>query len=380
MKKIFAFVLSLLTLCLLLPIRVYAQEPVYDETLEALLEAGGITDMLEEQGLEDMLDSYATSPEDPAFAASLSLEAVLRDILTQAAETASEPLRVLALLIGVIMLSALARSLQSSSSETTAVYETVCVLCAVGVIAAPISEVFLQASEMLEGSANFMLSFSAIFAAVLSVSGGVTAAAGYQGMMVAICEIAMQVAVHILFPLLSMGLAMSIVDAVNPAISLEGIVKLTHKVTVWVLGFLMSIFLALLSVQSMVSLSADKLTSRTTKYVISNFVPFVGSAVSDAYSTVLGSMGVLKSTTGMIGIVSVMLLLLPMLLRLGIYRFVAAAAAAVSEVFAAERLTRLLKNLECVMATAFSVAVSFSVMFIVSTAIMMLLGNNIASG
>lgn len=374
-----ALCISMLMLALLfVPMQVHAQEPAYDDTLHALLESTGVEDMLAEQGLEGVLDSYGISPEEPETAA--SLEGVLGDILAQTAAAAGEPIRILVLLLGVILLSALAESLQSRRTETAAVCETVCVLCAVGVMAAPLSQVFLQAAEMLQASAAFMLSFSAVFAAVLTVSGGITAAAGYQGMMAVVCEIAMQIAVHFLFPLLSMGLAMSIVDAVNPAISLEGIVKLVHKLTVWVLGFLMSVFLALLSVQSMMSLSADRLTSRTTKYVISSFVPFVGSAVSDAYATVLGSMGVLKSTTGVIGIAAVLSLLLPILIRLGVYRMVAAAAAAAAELFAVQRLARLLKNMECVLATAFSVAVSFSVMFIVSTAIMMLLGNSMASG
>ncbi len=379
MKRIWSLLAVGLALLLLLPLQAGAAEPDYDQSLRSLLEAGGIPELLEEQGLEG-LESICDPAAEDAETGGFSLRDFAGELLSEALHAAGAPLRMLGMLTGVILLSSLAKSLQGSRTETAGIYDMVCVLCAVGVMADPVSEVFLRAAEMLRASAAFMLSFSTIFAAVLTVSGGITAAAGYQGMMVGVCEIAMQIAVHMLFPLLSMGLAMAIVDAVNPAVSLEGIIRMTQKTTVWILGFLMSIFLALLSVQSMVSLSADRLTSRTTKYMISSFVPFVGGAVSDAYATVLGSMGVLKSTTGVIGIAAVLTILLPVLVHLGIYRLAVGAGAAIAELFAAERLTRLLKNTENVIAMAFSVSVSFSVMFIVSTAIMMLLGSGTAAG
>ena len=64
----------------------------------------------------------------------------------------------------------------------------------------------------------------------------------------------------------------------------------------------MTIFTGLLSIQSVVGSSADTLTSKTAKYVISNCVPVVGGAVSDAYSTVKGSLSLLKNGIGGVGI------------------------------------------------------------------------------
>ena len=191
-----------------------------------------------------------------------------------------------------------------------------------------------------------------------------------------LCDIALEIAVKLLFPFLTMNLAMSLIDAVNPAVSLEGIIKLIQKITVWILGFLMALFLGFLSVQSVVSTAADRVGTKAAKYAISGFVPFVGGAVSDAYSAVLGSMNLLKSTAGMIGVLAVLALLLPVLTELFLYKALVSIASAAAELFAADRLTRLFRNLESVLSAGFSVAVSFSVMFIISTGIMMTLGNS----
>ncbi len=374
--------LSLLLFCLCPnPIHAAAQENglTYEESLAALLEASGTEDMLDASGMDDVLAAQGVLPDKPETVTALTLTQILENLMEQAADAAAEPLRVFGILLGVILLSALAESLQGNRASVSEVCGMVSVLCAVGVMAEPVSAVFLKAAAHLEASADFMLRFSVIFAAVLTVCGGLTAAAGYQAAMLAICELLLQMTVHIMLPALSMAFALSIVDAAEPAVSLEGIIKLFHKVTIWLLGLLMSIFLGLLSVQSMVAVSADRASSKATKFVLSNGIPFVGGAVSDAYTTVLGSMGILKTTTGAVGIFSVLGLLLPVLLQLGIYRLLLAAAAAAAELFAVPRMTKLLQNTERVFAAAFSISVSFSVIFVFSTAVMLMLGGDLLS-
>lgn len=340
----------------------------YDEVLSDLMTASG-ADELEELLPEDIDLS------DPAALISVSPAAVLQRIWQMFVDRLTEPLRTFGLLLGVIMLSALADSMKGDDDAVGTVYEVVCVLCAVGIAAGPVCSAFLQSASVLEHTADFALTYSAIFGGILAVSGGISTAAVYQGSMAILCELALEIAARLLFPLLSMCLAMSIVDAINPAVSLAGIIKCVQKVAAWVLGMLMALFLGLLSVQSMVAVSADRATTKAAKYMISGFVPFIGGAVSDAYTAVLGSMGVLRSGVGFLGIFALASLLLPVLLELGIYRMLTAAAAAVAELFASNQLTRLFRSMESVLATGFSAAISFSVMFIFSTAVMMLLSS-----
>ncbi len=366
-----------LAFCLLmLPMPVYAAEGelTCSESLAALLESSGAPELLEGEGIAELLAQDGISLDAPETITGLSIPQMLHRLAQQAADAAAEPLRLFGILLAVILFSALAESLQSKQASTAEVYEMLCVLCAVGVMVQPISAVFLETSAHLAACADFMMQFSLIFGSVLGVCGGLTTAAAYRGMMLAACELVMQLVSHAMLPMLSMGLALGIVDAVNPAISLGGIVRLLHKSVIWLLGLLMSLFLGLLSLQSMVAASTDRATSKTTRFVLSNAIPFVGSAVSDAYSTVLGSLGVLKTTTGVVGIFAVLALLLPILLRLGIYRLLMAAAGAVAELFGVQRVTKLLQHTESILSAAFSISVSFSVIFIVSIAMMLVLG------
>lgn len=343
-------------------------EYTYDEALSDLMTEIGADEL---EGL--LPEEFDLS--DPAAVTAISPYTVLQRIWRMFTDRLTAPMRTFGLLLGVILLSALADSLKGDDDAVGTVYEVVCVLCAVAIAAEPVCSAFLQSAFVLEHTADFVLTYSAIFGGILAASGGISTAVVYQGSMAILCEIAMEVAARLLFPLLSMCLAMSIVDAINPAVSLAGIIKCVQKVAAWLLGLLMAVFLGLLSVQSMVAVSADRATTKAAKYMISGFVPFIGGAVSDAYTAVLGSMGVLRSGVGFLGILALVSLLLPVLLELGIYRMLTAAAAALAELFASDQLARLFRSMESVLATGFSAAISFSVMFIFSTAVMMLLSN-----
>lgn len=364
MKRLLGIWLALLVCLWMSPLSVQA-DYVYDETLSDLLALG--------EGEMTFLPEGADIS-DPEVLTQEGTGGFLRRTASLLVQEAQAPLRTLLLLLGVILFSAFAQSLRQGDG-TGAVYECICTLCAVGIVAEPLIAAFERAAAVLSRTSDFMLGFTGLFGGVIAVSGGVSTAAVYQGSMAVLCEGALELSTKLLFPLLSMCLAMSIVDAVNPAVSLSGLIRMIQKITAWLLGLLMAGFLGMLSVQSMVTASADRAGTKAAKYVISGFVPIVGGAVSDAYAAVLGSMGVLRSGVGMAGILMLLSFLLPVVLSLGLYRAIVMCASAVSELFDVPMLTRLFKNLEGVLSVGFSAAVSFSVMFIFSTAVLMLIGS-----
>lgn len=321
----------------------------YDDTLSALLQSAGIDlPAVSELQISDMKDT----------------------VLTEFQNQIHDPLKLLSVLTGIVLLSALAGSLRQEKSAVSQICDITAVLCAAGAVIRPLTEVFQNCTEILKQSADFMAVFSGIFGGILAVSGKLTASAGYQSTMLIVCNLALEIAVKLLFPFLTAGIAVSLADAVNPDISLSGILKFIQKLTVWTLGFLMALFSGFLSVQSVIAVSADNTGTKAVKFAVSGFVPFVGGAVSDAYSAVLGSLDMLKTTAGMTGVIAVLILLLPVSIRLFLYRMLMALASAIAELFGLERLCRLFQGTESMLAVAFSVSVSFGVMFIIGTGLL----------
>ena len=213
--------------------------------------------------------------------------------------------------------------------------------------------------------------FVPVFAGILAASGTLSGAVAYQTAVVLLADSVMQLITRVLLPLCTMGFSLAIVDAVSPSVSVGGLLRLSRKCTTWILGLLMTVFLGVLSMQNWLGSSVDTAASKTTKYVIANFVPVV---VSDAYTTVRSSLQMLRSTTGVVGMVSLCVLFLPPLVQLLLYRGVVAIGAAAAELFGTRSLLRLLRGTQQALAIAFALLVCFGVMFVVSTAIAMTIG------
>ena len=129
-------------------------------------------------------------------------------------------------------------------------------------------------------------------------SGNLTAAGVYNIILVLIAEIAVQIASGFLMPLLSLCIALAIVDSLNPTISLSSIIEGIQKAVTWSLGLMMTIFVGLLSIQSIIGNSADSLSVKAGKFMVSSFVPVVGGAISDAYTTLKGALVYLRVELG----------------------------------------------------------------------------------
>ncbi|WP_298483870.1 stage III sporulation protein AE [uncultured Ruminococcus sp.] len=380
MKKIWISLtiagLLLLTLGWWCAVPAHAEEDDMTHTFAEESGSADVTDSLD-WDVQSVLDRLGLSVSDPTKIAEAFTLSTVWDVLGEyISEYVERPFQMLAGLLTVIIFAALLQGLHSGNMRngTEQVFEFLCALAAVGILAEPLCQSFTAVENALNQGAEFMLVFVPVFAGILAAGGTAGSAVCYQTAVIALADGVMQVITRVLLPFCTMGFALAIVDAVSPSVSVSGLLTLSKKVTTWVLGLFMSIFLGVLSMQNWITGSVDTAATKTTKYVISNFVPVVGSAVSDAYTAVRSSLQILRSTTGVIGIAAICILFLPPLVQLLLYRGVVAIGTAAAELFGTQRLLRLLRGTQQVLAIAFALLVCFGVMFVVATAIAMTLG------
>lgn len=380
MKKIWISltiaVLLLLTLGWWCAVPAHAEEDDMTHTFAEESGSADVTDSLD-WNVQSVLDRLGLSVSDPTKIAEAFTLSTVWDVLGEyISEYVERPFQMLAGLLTVIIFAALLQGLHSGNMRngTEQVFEFLCALAAVGILAEPLCQSFTAVENALNQGAEFMLIFVPVFAGILAAGGTAGSAVCYQTAVIALADGVMQMITRVLLPFCTMGFALAIVDAVSPSVSVSGLLTLSKKVTTWILGLFMSVFLGVLSMQNWITGSVDTAATKTTKYVISNFVPVVGSAVSDAYTAVRSSLQILRSTTGVIGIAAICILFLPPLIQLLLYRGVVAIGTAAAELFGTQRLLRLLRGTQQVLAIAFALLVCFGVMFVVATAIAMTLG------
>jgi len=291
-----------------------------------------------------------------------------------------KPLKLLISLIGVILLCALAQTLRDGSNTgegSKSAFELVGVLAGAGLMSAAIAECVVRAGQTLTAAGAFLLTFVPILAGILAVMGHLSSANLFNTAVIAAAQVFSQVMATALMPLCASVLGVSIAGAVSPDLKTERFANAVKTVVVWVLGFSATIFSGLLTVQSLVTGSADSAAMRAVRFTVSGGVPIVGGAVSDALGVLNGSMGILKNSTGAFGIIAIGSVCLPVLLSVICFRLALTIAAAVSDMFGVTRIGSLIKSSEKVMSIILAMLICFMMITIISIALMIRIGGGI---
>lgn len=324
------------------------------------------------------LEAIGISPEQPESAAELSPESALHLLMRTAAEEAAAPLKLCGTLLTLTVLCTLLGSLADTASDASVrhIYEMLCAAVCIGSAAKPLCSCLIRTAQALETGRVFMGSYVPVFSGFLAAGGSVAGSAAYQVFVLFLTEGIMQLTGTVLFPLTQMAAALGIADAVNPRLKLSSTVTAFRTVVTWTLGFVMTMFSALLSIRSIVASAADSLAARSVRLITSGAVPIVGSAVADAFGTVQGSILLLRNGIGAVGILVILWLVLPPLLSLLLYRAAFRITLMFAEPAGADCMVQLCKNAQHVLSAAFAMLVCFGVMLTVSSAVMLLLTGN----
>ena len=286
------------------------------------------------------------------------------------------PLRALGAMMGIVLLCALLETLRSATWENTlsGVFQTVSVLCILTFIARPILDLIVSTTATIREAAMFMMGFIPLFSAAMISAGQPVSGATYSLFLMGACQLVAQVVAQTLLPMMSIYLAICICGAFVPDLKIVEAAQGIRTAVGWVMGLLLTVFVALLSIQSILSQSADGVSVRATKFLIGSLAPVVGSVLSDAYMAAQGSLRLLKTTVGVYGIVVALFIFLPILMRISAWYLITRLVAMAGDIAGAGRVSIILRSCANVLGLLISAILCFALLFIVSTGIVMSTG------
>lgn len=349
---------------LLLSAKIAAQED-YDFGRESIEEA------LPDESAKE-LEDLGISPS--GGAENLNPQNVFEKVWEYICDEAAKPLTMLISVIGVIILSTLIQSMQGEENDVSSAFTAVGVLACAGIICTSFGAVLSGAKAAVEGLSAFLSVYVPVFAGIMAANGQTATATAYNGIITVAVEVLCQLFTVIIFPLTSCIMGISVAGSFNPDLKINSMAEAVKKLINWCLAFVMTVFAGILSIQSFVGAAADSAAMRAAKFTVSGAVPIVGGAVSEALTTVKGSIGVIKASAGSFGIIASAAVMLPSIISLFLFRLVFVISAALSDSFGTSRITVLLKSGESVMSVIIAMMISFWTLGVVSTAFMLVIG------
>lgn len=366
MKKILLF----LILAFVFAIPASAEDGVYAEQYKNV--NGDRLESALNDEVKDFLDENEIDPSDYGWVNKLTDKNVLSHIFEFITGGIKHPLTTGVTIAGVILASAALTAFGNTPHFETAIY--VAAISISAIIASDIWQSVSAAVNAVKGCSTFMLSFIPVFATTLALSGSTVTAGSMSALLLGAAEAVSFISSFTILPLMGGYLALSISTGVSPLINGSGVVESIKKVSMWILTLISTLFVGVLGIQTAVNSAADSLAMRTAKFILGTSVPVAGGVLSEAVSTISTSMGLLRSSIGVYGVVALAAILLPIIADLVIWRTVMLLTSALSELFSLQKISGILKAVDSMLSVLVGIVLLVGGLFIISLSVVITAG------
>lgn len=317
---------------------------------------------------QDFLFQNNITQIEPSQILSINIFDILESCFTTFEQHLKLPLTILLSLIGVILLSSLLDSLKTNFNQSSYehIFAIISVICIAGIIIEPISNLIIQVQTLIEQVSQFLLGFIPVYVGLLQVSGKPVSATVYSTSFIGIIQVISRISATILVPLLGIYLAFCLIGATSTQINTISIAKSVKTTVITSLSFLLTLFVALLTMQGGIATATDSVTLKTAKFVAGNFLPVVGSAIGDAMSSVQGCLGLIKSTIGGFAGLVLIGMFLPSVISILLLQWSLKIANAISDTLGTSKISDLLKSADLVLGLILGIVLIFAVLLIIS--------------
>ncbi len=317
-------VLLAILLALIAP-RALAAPPTGDELQDKMdSEIERLLQGLDISALQGELDRLGVQPE--AFASVKNLVGQLAtgqfrfmgaDILQFAADSLNQPLKNAAVLFAELVLllvvsGLLSQLMTSFSSEGAAKIANLTVYAAAALL---VFHALRDAIALAQNAINSLLNVSQAAFPVLSVlltaTGGMASSAVLTPAYAFAVESAAWMTRELLIPAAVFGSVLAIAGNMTGKSLLGDFGGLMRSGSVWIAGAVMTVFVAISSIQSTAAVSYDGISFRAAKYAIDRMIPYVGGMFSDLADTFVGCSLLVRNAVGLAALLSLMLVLAP---------------------------------------------------------------------
>lgn len=359
-----ALCIALLLLLLCVPTVSAETDTVYSQQMEA----AGAEELTEglPADVQELLEDMSFDPLTPESYTDLDFATVTEMLWTLLQQQSAGPMQVMGTLMGVVLVCALFTGWDGLGGTLRQTYHGVAVLGAGSTILVPLAALLTAVQETVEQVTVFLSSFIPVYAAVVAAGGRAVSALSYQTTLLGACQLLVWLVRMAVFPLITVSLAFGCTGSVTDGFCLDGFSATIHKVVLWMMGLFSTLFSGLLSLQQMVASAGDSLSGRVVKYSLTSFVPVVGGLLSEAYNTVVGCAGLLRSTVGGFGLLATALILLPPLFSCICWSVGLRLAESTAELFGLTPIGRLCRTAAGAVRVLIALLAVFALVMVVS--------------
>ena len=286
-------------------------------------------------------------------------------------------LTVLGSILAIVVINSILKSVSESLENDTIsklIYYVQYILI-VTIVMMNFSDIVQVVKDTCNNLIGFMNILIPLLISLMIYTGSITTSGVLEPIILFLINFIGNMIQTLIIPIVLVFTSLIVISKISDNVQIDKLSKFLKSGVVWFFGIVLTIFVAVISLEGTLSSSVDGITAKTTKAVVSSAIPVVGKILGDAVDTVLGCGIILKNAVGVIGIMIVVGICIMPILKLGIFTMAYKLMAAICEPIADKNITSLLDQIGDVYKIFLAILCSISVMLIVGTALVVKISN-----
>lgn len=202
-------------------------------------------------------------------------------------------------------------SLKDSFCENESIFDFISSCIMIIAVSSPLIVCISKTSEHTEAMCGVMVSLIPTMIALYSAGGSTITAAMSSASLPFTVSAIQTISTGLVLPLIKSACTLTCVNSLCKKTNLSSAVSLIKTVCLWITGLGFTLFTGVLSLKAHLNIGADTLVIKGLKYGASRFIPIAGGMVSESMTSVITSVSLIKSITGISGILLIIYALLP---------------------------------------------------------------------
>ena len=249
-------------------------------------------------------------------------------------------------IIAISILYSMVNASHSGKNKTiNDVIHFVCYGAVVVIVVAWVSKLLALTTSTLTGIKHQMDLIFPLLLTVLTALGGNVTVNVYQPAMAILSGSVVTVFTNVLLPLFTFMLVFLIISNLTTNIKFNKFADFFGSGFKWIMGIVLMLFSAFVSIQGLMAGSIDTISLKTAKYTIKSAVPLIGGFLSDGVSLIMVSSVLIKNAIGVGGLLLLFGTILLPLIKIIVFSFLLKFACAVLEPIADTRITGFISGI-----------------------------------
>ena len=210
-----------------------------------------------------------------------------------------------------------------------------------------------------------------ILLTLLTALGGNVSVGIYQPAMAILSGAVLAVFGSVLLPLFSFKLVFTIISNLTTDIKFGKFAEFFGSCFKWLLGGIITVFTAFISIQGLMSGSVDGVSIRAAKYTIKNGVPLVGGFLSDGVSLIMLSCSLIKNSVGVSCLLLLFCTIVIPVLKIIVFSLLMKLASSILEPISDGRVTNFVNDISKLIPTLIALIFGVAFMYFIITGLVM---------